>query len=433
MGAAGRDFHNFNVYFKDNPRYEVACFTAAQIPNIEERKYPRELSGKNYPNGILIFPEEHLAKLIKNRKIDEVYFSYSDVSYTYLMHQASVVMSAGAKFCLIPPEATMIKSQKPVIAICAIRTGCGKSQTSRKIARILKNECGLKVVIIRHPMPYGDLRKQICQRFATVEDLDTHNCTIEEREEYEQHINRGIIVFAGVDYEKIIREAEKEADLIIWDGGNNDTPFCKPDLWITVADPLRAGQELEYYPGELNFLNADVIVINKYRQASKEQLATLTKNISKHNPDAVVIKGDSEIKIDDPKILKGQKVVVVEDGPTLTHGNMSFGAGTVAAKKYGCNVVDPHKYAVGSIKEAYKKYPQLGKLIPALGYYPKQLKELEQTINATPAKFALVASPMDLTTVIDVNKPMIRVKYSLEEIGTPNLRSVLNSFLKKVK
>ncbi len=433
MGAAGRDFHNFNVYFRDNKECEVVCFTATQIPNIEGRKYPKELSGKLYPKGIMIFPEEHLAKLIKNRKIDEVIFSYSDVSYKHVMQKASVVMSAGAKFIFLPPEDTMVKSKKPMIAVCATRTGCGKSQTTRKIARILKDKYGLRVVVIRHPMPYGDLKKQIVQRFATKKDLELHNCTIEEREEYEHLIEYGITVYAGIDYELILRQAEKEADVILWDGGNNDTPFYKPDVWITVADPLRVGHEREYYPGELNFIKADTIVINKYKQATKEQLVTLLENIKICNPTALVIRGASIIKVDNPADIKNKKVVIIEDGPTLTHGNMTFGAGTVAARQYGARVVDPRKYAIGSIARTYVKYPQLEKLIPALGYYPKQLRELEQTVNAVPADIVLVASPTDLTSVIDVNKPMVRVSYSLEEIGKPNLITVIEKLLKKKK
>ncbi len=429
MGAAGRDFHNFNTYFRNNEDYQVIAFTATQIPNIEGRKYPPELSGKLYPEGIPILPEEDLSKLIKEHNIDLVVFAYSDVSHEYVMQKGSEAMAAGANYTLLSPDKTQIKASCPVISVCAIRTGCGKSQTSRKLVSILK-EMGKKVVAIRHPMPYGDLAKQAVQRFASYEDLDKHECTIEEREEYEPYIDRGLVIYSGVDYEAITRQAEKEADIIIWDGGNNDSSFLKSDLEITVLDPLRPGHERTFYPGETNFLTADVLVINKYKQASTEQLNTLLENIKLKNPKAKVIKGDSQITVDDPSQVKGKKVLVVEDGPTLTHGGMSFGAGMVCAEQCGAaETVDPRPHAVGSIKEAYTKFPQLGKLIPALGYYEDQLKELEDTIKATPADLVLVGSPIDLRRVIKIDKPALRVRYELEEIDEPNLHTVIDRFL----
>lgn len=430
MGAAGRDFHNFNTYFRGNPDYEVAAFTATQIPNISDRKYPAALSGKDYPNGIPIFPENDLTDIIKREKIDLVVFSYSDVSHEYVMQKGSQVLAAGANYLLLSPAKTQIKSKVPVISVCAIRTGCGKSQTSRKIVGLLKKR-GKKVVAIRHPMPYGDLAEQAVQRFATYEDLDRHNCTIEEREEYEPYIDHGLVVYSGVDYEAIVRQAEKEADVIIWDGGNNDMPFIKSDLEITVLDPLRPGHERSYYPGETNFLTADVLVINKYEQASAEQLNIVLSNIKQCNPDAKVIKGASKITVDDPNAVKGKKVLVVEDGPTLTHGGMTYGAGMVAADQFeAAEIVDPRPYAVGSIEDAYTKYPNLGKLIPALGYYEDQLKDLEESIKATPCDLILIGSPIDIRRVIDLDKPAMRVRYDLEEMGEPTLDSVLDEFLR---
>lgn len=430
MGAAGRDFHNFNVAYRNNKDVEVVAFTATQIPNIEGRKYPAELAGSLYPEGISIFPETELIKLIKEKNVDEVVFSYSDVSYEYAMRQGAKVMAAGADFKFLSPEHTWIESTKPIIAVCAIRTGCGKSQTSRKIVEIL-TKAGKKVVAIRHPMPYGDLTKQISQRFASYEDLDSHKCTIEEREEYEPYIDKGLVVYAGVDYEKILREAEKEADIIIWDGGNNDVPFYKPDTFITVLDPLRVGHEQKYYPGETNLIMADVLVINKYKQATPDQIDTLQHNIKEANPNAKIINGASTLHIEEEISVKGKKVLVIEDGPTLTHGGMSFGAGIVAAKEYeAAEIVDPREYSVGSIKEAYKKYPQLGKLVPALGYYPEQLKDLEETINNTPCDLVLVASPIDIRRVIKMDKPGLRVNYNIEEMGHPNLEDVLANYLK---
>ncbi|MBI2092224.1 MAG: GTPase [Deltaproteobacteria bacterium] len=428
MGAAGRDFHNFNVFFRDNPEYEVVTFTATQIPNIEGRRYPAELSGPRYPKGIPIHSEKNLADLIENEHIDQVFFSYSDVSHEYLMQKASIVLAAGADFRLLSPAHTEIKSLKPVIAVCAVRTGCGKSQTSRKVVDILKKK-GRRVVAVRHPMPYGDLTQQISQRFASYEDLDIHKCTIEEREEYEPYIDSGFVVYAGIDYEKILRQAESEADVIIWDGGNNDLPFFKPSLHITVLDPLRAGHERRYYPGEVNFIDADVLVINKYEQANKEQIDKLLANICECNPGALVINGASKITVDDPKVVRGKKVLVIEDGPTITHGEMGFGAGKVAACEFGAaDVIDPRPYAVGSIKKAYQQYPHMQAVLPALGYYKDQLKDLEETIRATPCDLILIASPIDIRRVIKLDKPAMRVKYYLEEIGKPTLTDVLEKF-----
>lgn len=431
MGAAGRDFHNFNTYFRDDPDYEVVAFTATQIPNIEGRRYPAALSGKLYPDGIPILSEDDLTDIIKKDKIDTVVFSYSDVSHEYVMQKGSQVLAAGADYMLLSPAHTQIKANVPVISVCAIRTGCGKSQTSRKIVSLLK-ERGKKVVAIRHPMPYGDLAEQAVQRFASYDDLDRHNCTIEEREEYEPYIDNGLVVYAGVDYEAIVRQAEKETDVIIWDGGNNDMSFIKPDLEITVLDPLRPGHERTYYPGETNFLTADVLVINKYKQASSEQLATVMENIRRFNPKAQVIKGASNITVDDPAAVKGKKVLVIEDGPTVTHGGMSFGAAMVAANDFGAaEIVDPRPYAVGSIKEAYTKFPQLGKLIPALGYYEDQLKDLENSIKATPCDLVLIGSPIDIRRVIDVDKPSMRVRYELDEIDKPDLNTVIDKVIKE--
>lgn len=431
MGAAGRDFHNFNIFFRDNPEYDVVAFTATQIPNIEGRRYPPELAGSLYPKGIPIFSEKNLDELIKREKIDEVFFSYSDVSNEYVINRASVALAAGADFRLLSPSHTMLSCPKPVIAVCAIRTGCGKSQTSRKVIEILVKK-GKRVVAVRHPMPYGDLTKQVLQRFASYEDLDRQNCTIEEREEFEPYIDNGLVVYAGIDYQKIGEAAASEADIIIWDGGNNDTPFFKPDLFITVLDPLRAGHETEYYPGEVNFLCADVLVINKYNQASKEQLDKLMENIRNADTAAQLIYGNSKITVEDPAQIRGKKVLVIEDGPTLTHGGMSFGAGIVAAREFGAaEIIDPRPYTKGSINKIYHKYPHIGPLIPAIGYYPDQLKELEESIAATPCDTVLVASPIDIRRVIKIDKPSIRVRYFLEEIGKPNLEEVLDKFLKE--
>ena len=428
MGAAGRDFHNFNVVYRDNEDYEVVAFTATQIPNIDERSYPAVLAGKLYTKGIPIYPEQDLVELIKKYKIDEVVFSYSDVSHDYVMHKASQVVAAGASFSLLGEEQTMIKSSKPVISVCAVRTGCGKSQTTRRVAEILRSK-GKKVVVIRHPMPYGDLSKQICQRFATYEDMKQHNCTIEEMEEYEPHIKEGTVVYAGVDYEKIIREAEKEADIILWDGGNNDTSFYRPDLGMVVVDPHRAGHEIMYYPGEVNFRRADVIVINKVDSAKEEDVETIMENIGKFNPEAKVIKASSTVKIESDS-TQPKKVLIIEDGPTLTHGGMAFGAGVIAAKKYypEAELVQPEKFSVGSIKEVYKKFHQLKDVLPAMGYFDEQIKELEETINKSDADIVLIATPIDLKKLVKISKPAVRVYYELEELEGLTLKELLKDF-----
>ena len=425
MGAAGRDFHNFNVCFRDNETFDVVGFTATQIPDIEGRLYPPELAGSLYPQGIPIYPEEDLEKLIVEKDIDIAVFSYSDVSHEYVMHRASRAIAAGADFLLLGSKGTMIKSQKPVISVCAVRTGSGKSQTTRRVAEILK-KLGKKTAVIRHPMPYGDLRKQVVQRFASYEDLDRHNCTIEEREEYEPHIDRGNVVYAGVDYGKILAEAEKEADVILWDGGNNDLPFYRPDLHIVVADPLRPYHEVTYHPGEANLRMADVVVINKIDSAYPEDVQIVRENIIESNPKAIIIEAASPIVVDDGDMIRGKRVLVVEDGPTLTHGEMSFGAGVVAAQKYGAaELVDPRENAVGTIKETFEKYPQIGQLLPAVGYSEKQLGDLEKTINRTQADLIVVATPIDIGRVIKINKPYVRVRYDLQEIGTPDLEEII--------
>jgi predicted GTPase len=428
MGAAGRDFHNFNMYYRDNDAYEVVAFTATQIPNIEGRKYPKELAGKFYPNGIPIEPESSLTDLIKKHKIYEVVFAYSDVPHAYVMHKASIVNAAGADFKLIGTEQTMIKSSKPVISICAIRTGSGKSQTTRKVSEILIAK-GRKVAAVRHPMPYGDLVKQRVQRFAKLEDLDKHECTIEEREEYEPHINRGVTVFAGVDYADILREAEKEADVVLWDGGNNDTPFYKSDLEIVVLDPHRPGHEMSYYPGETNFRRANVFVINKIDTASPENVKTVRDNIRAVNPDAIVVDGASPLYVEEADKIRGKRVLVIEDGPTLTHGEMKYGAGVMAAQKYGAaSLVDPRPFTVGTITETFKKYPEIGTLLPAMGYGDQQVKDLEATINKTDCDLVIIATPIDLRRLVKFNKPTVMVSYELEEIGTPKLADVLKNF-----
>jgi len=434
MGAAGRDFHNFNVYFRNNSHYQVVAFTATQIPGIEGRIYPPELSGPLYPAGIPIFAEEQLPQLIKKHAVDQVIFAYSDVSHEYVMHKASQVLANGADFRLMGPKSTMIKAEVPVIAVCAVRTGSGKSQTSRKVGLILKKN-GYNVAVIRHPMPYGNLAEQVWQRYATYEDLDKYDCTIEEREEYEPHIDKGIVVYAGVDYEKILREAEKEADIIIWDGGNNDISFYKPDLQITVADPHRPGHELTYYPGETNLRMADVVIINKADTATPENIEIVRRNTKTVNPNATIIEAASPITVDDPNAIKGKKVLVVEDGPTLTHGNMPYGAGVIAAKKLGANeLVDPRPYAVGSIVVAFKKFPHLGPLLPALGYGKEQIQELQETINATPCDIVVIGTPIDLRRILKINKPAVRAKYELQELGSPTLEDILNKrFSKKQK
>jgi len=431
MGAAGRDFHNFNVYFRNNDAYEVVAFTATQIPGIAERGYPPELAGPNYPNGIPIHPEDELPNLIKQHDVDQVVFAYSDVPHEYVMHKASMVLANGADFRLMGPKTTMLEAKVPLVSVCAVRTGSGKSQTSRQIAKILKNK-GLRVVAIRHPMPYGDLTKQIWQRFATYEDLDKHECTIEEREEYEPHIDNGIIVYAGVDYEKILREAEKEADVIVWDGGNNDLSFYKSDLHVVVADPHRAGNELTYYPGETNLRMANVVIINKVDTADQKNVEKVKENIKKVNPKARVLEAASPVTVDKPELIKGNRVLVIEDGPTLTHGNMPYGAGAVIAKKLGAReMVDPRPYAVGSIKETYEKYAHLSTILPAVGYGEKQIAELKATIDRTPCDAVVIGTPIDLRRVMTIDKPTVRAKYELEVIGPVTLEEILEEFLQR--
>ncbi len=429
MGAAGRDFHNFNVYFRDNEEFEVVAFTATQIPDIDGRKYPAELAGKLYPDGIMIYSESELPELIKKYDVDQVVFAYSDVPYDYIMSRSAIVNAAGADFVLMGAKTTQLKSSKPVIAVCAVRTGCGKSQTTRKVAKLLR-DAGKKVVAIRHPMPYGNLVEQKVQRFAELSDLDKYKCTIEEREEYEPHIVSGTIIYAGVDYEAILREAEKEADIILWDGGNNDLPFYKSDLHITVADPHRPGDELFYYPGEANLRAADVVIINKIDTADPESVLAVRESIQTVNPDAVVIDGASPIFVEDYHLIQGKRVLVVEDGPTLTHGEMTYGAGVVAAEKFGAKeLVDPRPYTVGTITETFKKYPDIGTLLPAMGYGEKQIKDLEETINKTDCDVVIIGTPIDLRKLVNINKPAVRVTYELQEIGKPDLTDVLKKFM----
>lgn len=431
MGAAGRDFHNFNVYFRKNDAYKVVAFTATQIPGIEGRSYPTELAGPKYPKGIPIYPEENLPKLIKEHDVDEVVFAYSDVSHEYIMHKASIALANGTDFRLMGPKTTMLKAKVPVVSVCAVRTGSGKSQTSRQVAKILKGK-GLSVAAIRHPMPYGDLRKQIWERFASYEDLDKYECTIEEREEYEPHIDNGIIVYAGVDYGKILKEAEKEADVIVWDGGNNDWSFYKPDLNIVVADPHRAGNELTYHPGETNLRMADVIIINKVDTADPEKVKQVKENIKMVNANATVLEAASPITADKPEAIKGKRVLVIEDGPTITHGNMPYGAGMIFAKKFGAaTIVDPRPYAVGSIKEAFKKYPHLGAILPALGYSEKQVAELKETIDHTPCDVVVIGTPIDLRRVVTIKQPTVRVNYELKVLGPVSLEHILDEFIKR--
>jgi len=430
MGAAGRDFHNFNVFYRDNDAYEVVAFTATQIPNIEGRKYPAELAGSLYPKGIPIHAEEELVDLIRKHKVNDVVFSYSDVSHQYVMDKGSIVLAAGANFKMLGMNETMLESKVPVVAIVAVRTGSGKSQTSRRVCEMLR-EKGKKLVVVRHPMPYGDLVKQKVQRFETEEDFKKHDCTIEEIEEYEHHINEGTIVYAGVDYEAILRQAEQEADVIIWDGGNNDTPFFKPTVTITVADPHRPGHELSYYPGEVNLRIADVVIINKVDSAYPENVDKVRSNIAQANPKAMIIEAASPIAVDDPEVIRGKRVLVVEDGPTLTHGDMTYGAGTIAARKFGAmEIVDPRPYTVGTIKETFKKYPNIGILLPAMGYGDKQKKDLEDTINKTDCDAVIVGTPIDLRKIINIKKPNVRVRYDLSEIGRPDLTDALKPILK---
>lgn len=425
MGAAGRDFHNFNVFFRGNEAYEVVAFTATQIPNIEGRKYPKELSGNLYPNGIDIYPEEELLTLIKKHNVEQVVFAYSDVSHEYIMHKASSVLAAGADFRLMGIGTTQIKSKKPVLAVCAVRTGSGKSQTTRKVSKIMV-ELGYRVAVIRHPMPYGDLVKQRVQRYADYSDLDKYDCTIEEREEYEPHLDNHVIVYAGVDYGEILSQAEKEADVILWDGGNNDFPFYVSDLTIVVVDPHRPGHEIRYHPGETNVHLADVFVINKVDTANPENVMQVRETISRINPQATIIEGASPLFVDEPDAIKGKRVLVIEDGPTLTHGEMTYGAGWVAARRFGASeIVDPRPFAVGSIAATFEKYPRTGPILPAMGYGSEMIKDLEITINSANVDMVISATPIDLTRIINVNKPMQRVRYELQEIGQPTLKDIL--------
>jgi predicted GTPase len=426
MGAAGRDFHNFNTNFRDNERYEVVAFTATQIPDIEGRLYPQALAGNLYPDGIPIYPEEELDYLVRKYEVDQVVFAYSDVSHEYVMHKASQVIAAGADFRLMGPKTTQVCcNSKPVVAVCAVRTGCGKSQTTRRVSDILR-EMGYTVVVIRHPMPYGDLAAQAVQRFASYADLDANNVTVEEREEYEPHLDRGIVVYAGVDYQAILAQAEQEADIILWDGGNNDLPFYKPDLHITVTDPHRPGHEISYHPGEANLRLADVVVINKIDTSDLANIAAVRQNVITVNPDAVLIEAASPIDVEHPESIWGKRVLVIEDGPTLTHGEMAYGAGTVAAHRFGAaEIIDPRPYAAGSIKETFEKYPTTGAVLPAMGYGAQQLADLEATINSTPADLVIVATPIDLSAVVNIRLPYQRVRYELQEIGRPTLTEVL--------
>lgn len=428
MGAAGRDFHNFNTVFRNNKEYDVVAFTATQIPAIDNRKYPASLAGKLYPKGIPIYPEKQLEHLIKKHNIDTVYFSYSDVSYEYIMHEASRVNATGANFTLMGSDKTLLKSKKKVIAVTAVRTGCGKSQVSRALVKLFV-ESGKKSVAIRHPMPYGNLEKQAVQRFSEYSDMDKHDCTIEEREEYEPFIDNSLVVYAGIDYEKILREAEKEADIILWDGGNNDLPFIKPDIHIVLTDPHRPGDEIGYYPGEINLRMADIILINKVNTAKKEDIEIVRKNIEKYNPRAEVLETDSVITVEKLDEVRGKKVLVVEDGPTTTHGGMDYGAAFLAAEKFGGKIVDPKKHAVGSIKEAFSKYSQLKDILPALGYFPKQLKELEDSINKTPCDLVLIGTPIDLGKLIKINKPFMRVYYNIGEDSAKKLREIVSRYI----
>lgn len=433
MGAAGRDFHNFNVMFRHDPTYEVVAFTAAQIPNIEGRRYPPLLAGEFYSQGIPICPEDELESLITNEDIAQVVFSYSDISHLEVMHKASRVIACGADFRLLGSRTTMLQSIKPVISICAVRTGAGKSPVARKIASLLK-AAGLQVAVVRHPMPYGDLASQAVQRFATREDISSANCTIEEREEYEPHIQQGNVVYAGVDYQEILKRAEREADVIVWDGGNNDLPFFQPDLEIVLVDPHRAGDEQAYFPGEVNLLRADVLVLTKLDSAPKEKIRAVREAILAVNASATVIDSNMSVKVAAPENIRGARVLVVEDGPTLTHGGMSFGAGVMAAKQYDAGeLVDPRPFAVGSIKQAFSAFPHIGALLPAMGYGPQQIHELEETINRVVCDLVLIATPVDLARVIAIRQPTCRVTYEFEEIGQPDLQEVLQDILVKAK
>ena len=432
VGAAGRDFHNFNVYFRGNPRYRVVAFTAAQIPNIEGRVYPPELAGELYPDGVPIYPEEDMSRLIREYRIDLVAFSYSDVSYAEVMHKAARVMADGADFILLGATYTMLKSRKPVVAVCAVRTGCGKSQTTRKIARILQDR-RKKIVVVRHPMPYGDLRRQVVQRFSAYEDFSANHCTIEEREEYEPLIERGITVYAGIDYGGILERAESEADIIIWDGGNNDTPFYFPDIHIVVFDPHRAGHELTYYPGETNMMMADVAVINKVDTALGVNVEKVRENIMGSNPDAVIVEAESPIVADNPERIRGRRVLVVEDGPTITHGGMPFGAATIAAREFGAlEIIDPLPFAVGSIRETFRRYPHLGSQLPSMGYSEQQIRDLEATINRADCDLVVFSTPTDLTSLLSINKPALHIRYEYKDHGPPFLEDIIVSRLQEI-
>ena len=425
MGAAGRDFHNFNTVFRDDPETEVVAFTAAQIPNIEGRRYPAELAGPRYPEGIPIHPESDLSGLIRGLGADEVVFAYSDVSHETVMHKASLVLARGADFRLIGPKRSMLKASVPVVSVCAVRTGAGKSQTTRRVVRILRGR-GRRVVAVRHPMPYGDLRRQRVQRFARAEDLEAQRCTIEEREEYEPHIAAGCVVYAGVDYAAILAQAEKEADVLVWDGGNNDLPFYVPDIEIVVADPHRPGHERTYHPGETNLLRAHVVVINKVDSAPREAVEAVRRSIRELNPQAVVVEAASPITVEDAERIRGRRVLAIEDGPTLTHGGMKFGAGVLAAMRYGAaEIVDPRPYAVGSLLRTFESWPGIGPLLPAMGYGEEQVRDLETTVARTPADLVLVATPVDLRRVIRIDRPALRVGYELQEVGKPDLEDVL--------
>jgi predicted GTPase len=437
MGAAGRDFHNFNVFFRDKREYEVVAFTQAPGQNIGElakipkRNYPKELAGKLYPKGIPIYPEKTLPQIIKKEKIDEVVLAYSDLSHVDVMHKASIALASGADFKLMGPETTMLESKRFVISVCAVRTGSGKSPTARKICQLLKSR-GIKFVVVRHPMPYGDLNKMIVQRFSTKSDFDKYDSTIEEREEYEPHIESGNIVYAGVDYEKILRQAEREADVIVWDGGNNDLPFIKPNLHIVIADARRPGHELLYYPGETNLRMADVVIVNKIDTANPVDIETVIANVNMINPKAIIIKAAMPGFVDKPELIRGKRVLAIEDGPTLTHGGLNLGAASLIAKNLGAYIISPRDKAVGSIREVYSEYPHLGAVLPAMGYSRKQIDELEQTINSVECDSVLIGTPADLRSLLNINKPAARVRYEIQEIGKPNLEDILNKFLRKV-
>jgi predicted GTPase len=431
MGAAGRDFHNFNTFFRGNSDYEVVAFTATQIPDIEGRTYPAELAGARYPKGIPIYPEDDLVKLIRECDIEQVVFSYSDVPHEYVMHKASLVLATGANFNLLGINSTQLTSSKPVVSVCAVRTGSGKSQTTRRVSKILLS-MGYRVAVVRHPMPYGNLAEQAVQRFADYSDLDKHACTIEEREEYEPHLDNGFIIYAGVDYERILRQAEQEVDIVLWDGGNNDFSFYKSDFHIVVADPHRPGHELTYYPGETNARLADVFVINKVDTAEYKNIIQVRQNLNSINPHAIIIEAASPLFVDDPEAIRGKRVLVIEDGPTLTHGEMSYGAGWVAAQRFGAaEIVDPRPYAIGSIEETYAKYPTTGAVLPAMGYGDEQTRELEETINRADVDLVIIGTPIDLERIVNINKPTQRVRYELQEIGQPTLEDLLKSRFSK--